>query len=115
MSSLIILLAQTKIIAILEILLMLTGAATIGYVTAWLFYRSVYNKKLKAVDAELDKSKSQVLKFNAELDKSKSQVLKLNAELDESESQVLKLNAELDESKSQVIKLNAENSNLNKK
>ena len=66
MSSLIIPLVQTKIIAILEILLMLTGAATIGYVTAWLFYRSVYNKKLKAVDAELDKSKSQELKLNGE-------------------------------------------------
>jgi len=66
MSSLIILLAQTIGIAIMEILLMLAGAATIGYVTAWLFYKSVYNKKLKTIDTELNESKSQVLKLNAE-------------------------------------------------
>jgi predicted flap endonuclease-1-like 5' DNA nuclease len=80
MSSLIILFAQTKGIAILEILLMLVGAATIGYITAWLFYKSVYNKKVKALDAELDESKNQVSKLNAELDENKSQAFKLNAE-----------------------------------
>jgi predicted flap endonuclease-1-like 5' DNA nuclease len=67
MSSLIILLAQTKGTAILVILLLLVGAATIGYVTAWLYNRSLYNKKMKAADAELNESKGQVLKLNAEI------------------------------------------------
>ncbi|MGK2863736.1 MAG: hypothetical protein ACSLE0_17520, partial [Chitinophagaceae bacterium] len=94
MSSLIILLAQTKGIAIMEILLMLAGAATIGYITAWLFYKSVYNKKLKAIDTELNESKSQVLKLDAELNESKSQVLKLNAENSNLNKELVKMTKE---------------------
>ena len=85
MSSLIILLAQTKALAIMEILLLLVGAATIGYVTAWLFYRSVYNKKLKAVEAELNESKSQVLKLNAENNNLNKKLVEMTKENEQTE------------------------------
>lgn len=85
MSSLIILFAQTIGIAIMEILLMLAGAATIGYVTAWLFYRSVYNKKLKAVDAELNESQNQVLKLNAENSNLNKELVKMTKENEQTE------------------------------
>lgn len=84
MSALIILLTQTKIVAAIEILLLLTGSAIIGYVTAWLYTRSVYNKKLKAVEAELNVSKSQVSSLNAEnstLHKKLDSITKENEEL----------------------------------
>jgi predicted flap endonuclease-1-like 5' DNA nuclease len=96
MSSLIILLAQTKGIAIMEILLMLTGAATIGYVTAWLFYRSVYNKKLKAVDAELNESKSQVLKLDAENSNLNKKLVKMKKENEQTEQLLNEKEDELD-------------------
>lgn len=52
MNTLIILLAQTKGEATIEILSFLLVAAIIGYVTAWLFYKSVYEKRIKAVEAD---------------------------------------------------------------
>jgi len=66
MSALIILLTQTKSAATIEILLLLAGAAIIGYVTAWLYTRSVFNEKSKAIEAELEKLKTQVFNLNAE-------------------------------------------------
>ena len=54
MSTLIILLMQTKIIATIEILSLLLVAAIIGYVTAWLYYKSIYIRRIKAIEAEKD-------------------------------------------------------------
>jgi len=54
MSTLIIFLTQTKIIATIEILSLLLVAAIIGYVTAWLYYKSIYIRRIKAIEAEKD-------------------------------------------------------------
>jgi predicted flap endonuclease-1-like 5' DNA nuclease len=53
MNTLLILLAVTKSVATIEIISMLLGAALIGYLTAWLYTRSVYEKKIELI--ELDK------------------------------------------------------------
>jgi len=66
MSALTILFTQTQTTAIIEILLLLTVAAIIGYVTAWLYFRSIYNKKMKTKEAELYEMKTQVINLNAE-------------------------------------------------
>lgn len=84
MNALIILLAQTKGVAVIEILLLLIVAAIIGYVTAWLYTRSVYNKKLKIVEDELEVSISQISRLNAEnsrLQKNLDSLIKENQEL----------------------------------
>ena len=54
MSTLIIFLTQTKIIATIEILSLLLVAAIIGYLTAWLYYKSIYIMRIKAIEAEKD-------------------------------------------------------------
>ncbi|MFH1298049.1 MAG: hypothetical protein ABIJ04_12405 [Bacteroidota bacterium] len=56
MSILLILLAQTKSDATIEILLLLLVAAIIGYITAWLYYRSIYAKRIKAIESERDEA-----------------------------------------------------------
>ena len=61
MSTLIILLAQTKIISSIEILSLLLVAAIIGYVTAWLYYKAIYVRKIKAIEAEKDELKNQIV------------------------------------------------------
>ena len=43
-------LALTKSAAIIEIILLLLGAVTIGYVTAWLYYKSIYSKKIEIIE-----------------------------------------------------------------
>jgi predicted flap endonuclease-1-like 5' DNA nuclease len=61
MSTLIILLAQTKIISSIEILSLLLVAAIIGYVTAWLYYKAIYVRKIKTIEAEKDELKNQIV------------------------------------------------------
>ncbi len=51
MNTLSILLIQTKSEATIEILFLLLVAAIIGYVTSWLYYKSVYIKRINAVES----------------------------------------------------------------
>ena len=49
-----ILLTQTQISAIIEILSMLLGASIIGYITAWLYYKSKYNKSINGLKLDIE-------------------------------------------------------------
>jgi predicted flap endonuclease-1-like 5' DNA nuclease len=60
MNTLTILLAQTKSEAIIEILYLLVVAAIIGFVTSWLYYKSVYMKKIKGIESEKDELKNHI-------------------------------------------------------
>jgi predicted flap endonuclease-1-like 5' DNA nuclease len=73
MDTLVILLTQTRSEATIEILSFLLVAAIIGYVTAWLYYKSIYVKKIKVIESEKDEMDKQIVKLNADninLDKS---------------------------------------------
>lgn len=63
MDTLIIPLALTKGEATLEILSLLLVAVIIGYVTAWLYYKSIYTKKLKTFEVENDELQSKINKL----------------------------------------------------
>ncbi|MGD0341879.1 MAG: hypothetical protein ABSA76_09265 [Bacteroidales bacterium] len=52
MNTLLILLVQTKSGATIEILFLLLVAGIIGYITAWLYYKSIYVKRIKAIEKE---------------------------------------------------------------
>jgi predicted flap endonuclease-1-like 5' DNA nuclease len=97
MSALIILLVQTKGLAILEILLLLAGAAIIGYVTAWLYSKSLYNKKMKAVESELNESKGQIFKLNTENSNLNSKLAKMTKENEQTEQELSEKDDELDQ------------------
>jgi predicted flap endonuclease-1-like 5' DNA nuclease len=66
MNTLLILLTQTKSEATIEILALLLVAAFIGYITAWLYYKSVYVRKIKAIESEKDELNSQIVNLNAD-------------------------------------------------
>ncbi len=53
MNTFLIILALTKFVAAIEILSLLLVAAIIGYVTAWLYYKSVYARSMKATKSEM--------------------------------------------------------------
>jgi len=61
MNTLIILLAQTKFGATVEILTLLVVAVTIGYVTSWLYYKSYYVKLILTLELEMDELKEHIL------------------------------------------------------
>jgi hypothetical protein len=66
MSNLTILLAQTKGEATIEILSLLLVAAVIGYVTAWLFYKARYAKRIQKISYEKDKLKISIISINTD-------------------------------------------------
>jgi len=52
MDTLAILLVQTKSEATIEIILMLLGSAIIAYLTSWLYYKYIYEKRIKIIESE---------------------------------------------------------------
>lgn len=64
METLVIFLALTKTAAIILMILLLLGAAIIGYITAWLYYRSVYTKIIKGLESEKAELNKQIVKLN---------------------------------------------------
>ena len=86
MNTLIILLAQTKTEATFEILLMLLGSAVIGYVTAWLYYKSIYEKKLEVIENEKHELNNRIVNLDSEIFK-----LKKNLNDKDEETEHLKL------------------------
>ncbi len=66
MNTLIILLEETKSEATLEILSLLLVAAIIGYVTAWLYYKSIYKKVIKSIKSENEEYRTRIFNINAE-------------------------------------------------
>ena len=66
MITLLIFLALTKFVATIEILSLLLVAAIIGYVTAWLYYKSVYARRMKISESEMDKMNNKIGDLNAD-------------------------------------------------
>lgn len=61
MNTLIIFLVQTRMLAAIEILSLLLVAAIIGYVTAWLYSKSKYVKRIKALESAKEKEKEHLV------------------------------------------------------
>ncbi len=88
MSTLSILLIQSRIGATIEIIALLLGAGIIGYVTAWLYYKSIYVRRIKVIESEKDE-------LNIEIAKLYDAKSKLNISLDEKDKEVKNLNLEV--------------------
>jgi predicted flap endonuclease-1-like 5' DNA nuclease len=67
MSTLIILLAQTKSGATIEILSLLLVAAIIGYLTAWLYYKSIYVRRIKVIESEKHELNNHIVNLNGDI------------------------------------------------
>jgi peptidoglycan hydrolase CwlO-like protein len=84
MSTLIILAIQSKGAAILIIIALLLGAAIIGYLSAWFYSKSIYEKKIDIIQAEKDELDRQIAGLNEEISK-------LQENLDEKDKEIEKL------------------------
>jgi predicted flap endonuclease-1-like 5' DNA nuclease len=82
MNTLTILLAQTKSEATLEIILMLLGSAIIGYVTAWLYYKFVYEKKIKVIETEKHELNNRIVNLDSEIIKLKKSLNNKDVEIE---------------------------------
>ncbi len=81
MSTLIILATQSKGTAILVILSLLLVAALISYLTAWLYTKSIYVKKIKIIESEKDELNKQMTILNTEINDLKENLSEKDDEL----------------------------------
>lgn len=81
MTTFVIFLAQTRFAAAIEITIMLLVASIIAYVTSWLYTRSVYRRKIKALETEK-------AEMNSQIDTLYDDKSKVNIVLDEKEKEI---------------------------
>jgi len=67
MDTLAILLVQTKSEATFEIILMLLGSAIIAYLTSWLYYKYIYEKRIKIIESEKHELNNRIVTLDAEI------------------------------------------------
>jgi peptidoglycan hydrolase CwlO-like protein len=101
MTKIFILLAQSATGAVITIILILLVAATIGYVTAWLYAKSVYKPVIKGLEADkenlinnVEGLKAEVKKLHASLDSMNEKVSSLEKELSAKDKEIEALKIE---------------------
>ena len=90
MNTLTILLAQTKSAATFEIIFMLLGCAIIGYLTSWLYYKSIYEKRIKFIEAEKHELNNRIVNLDAEIFNLKKN---LSEKIEEADHLILEIKA----------------------
>jgi len=93
MNTLLILLTQTKVAASIEILLLLLVAALIGYLTAWLYYKSVYIRRIKAIESDKSELNKRVDNLNAESNSLHKNLIEKDHQIEDLTSEVNALKA----------------------
>ena len=81
MNNLLILLAQTKSGATIEIISLLVVAGIIGYVTAWFYNKSIYGKKLEAVESDKHELNNRIVNLDEEVFNLKKNLEEKNIEI----------------------------------
>lgn len=85
MNNLMIIAAQSKMGATIEIIFMLLGAGIIGYLTSWFYYKSIYEKKIMLLEVEKDSLNNQIVNLKDD----KNKLIKSISEKDKRIEQLL--------------------------
>jgi predicted flap endonuclease-1-like 5' DNA nuclease len=81
MNAIIILLGETKLSATIEILFLLIVAGVIGYITAWLYYKSIYTDRIKTIESEKNKLSKDLVSVESENGKLRKTLLAKDTEI----------------------------------
>lgn len=90
MTLLISILAKTQTGAILEIVLMLLIAGIIAFITSYLFYKPIYQKKINALEDEKKELNQHINSLKSEITLIEEELSGLKKELEEKEKKSLK-------------------------
>lgn len=82
MNTLIMLLAVTKSEATIEIISMLFGSAIIGYLTGWIYCRSVFDKKIKLVESDKHELNNRIVNLDGTIVDLHNKILDKNNEIE---------------------------------
>jgi peptidoglycan hydrolase CwlO-like protein len=91
MNTLLILLAQSATTAMLEIALLLIGAALIGFLTAWFYQKSVYTPIIKRLEAEKEELNKKIVGLNSDINSLKGKITELENSISEKNKEIEQL------------------------
>ena len=95
MTQLFILLAQSVTGAVITIVALLLVAAIIGYITAWLYAKSVYTPVIKGLEADKSSLNNQVAGLKDDISKLNGKVDKLNEKISKLEEEIAEKDKEI--------------------
>jgi predicted flap endonuclease-1-like 5' DNA nuclease len=93
MNAIVILSLPTRTEATIEILCLLLVAGFIGYVTAWLYAKSVFSKKIKDLETKRDELRTQLTQQTAALNKAESKLQEKDKEIEHLTKEIAALKA----------------------
>jgi predicted flap endonuclease-1-like 5' DNA nuclease/archaellum component FlaF (FlaF/FlaG flagellin family) len=115
MNTILILFAQTKGGATIEILSMLLGAAIIGYITAWLYYRSVYESRIKIIESEKQELNNRIKIIESENNKLNNRNKVIESENKELNERIKTIESDKHELNNRIVNLDGIIVDLNKR
>jgi peptidoglycan hydrolase CwlO-like protein len=91
MNTLLILIAQSATSAMLEIALLLLGAALIGFLTAWFYQKSVYTPVIKRLELEKEDLNKKIVGLNNDIAGLKSKIGELENAISKKDKEIEQL------------------------
>ncbi|MGQ9620976.1 MAG: hypothetical protein ACUVTX_08345 [Bacteroidales bacterium] len=95
MNTQLIILAQSVTTAVIEIILLLIGAALIGFFTAWFYQKSYYTPIIKKLEDEKDQLNKKIDDLNDEIASLKNRIAGLENTIAEKENEIQGLKEEI--------------------
>lgn len=94
--------AQSVTGAVITIIGLLLVAGIIGYVTAWLYAKSVYTPVIKGLQKEKEDLTEQVANLNRQVEVMKGEIIKLNRTIETQEEKITSLKKVIDEKENTI-------------
>ena len=91
MNAQFIFLAQSVVSAVIEIILLLIGAAGIGFLTAWFYQKSVYTPIIKRLEEEKEVLNKKIEGLNSDIEKLNGDITGLKKTLAEKDKEIAEL------------------------
>lgn len=105
MTQLFIFAAQSVTGAVITIIGLLLVAGIIGYVTSWLYAKSVYTPVIKALEKDKAELITRVEGLNRQVEVMKSQVIQLNSNIETQAEKIKILEFEIEEKNKEIKKI----------
>jgi peptidoglycan hydrolase CwlO-like protein len=91
MNAQFIFLAQSVVSAVIEIILLVLGAAIIGFLTAWFYQKSVYTPVIKRLEEEKEALNKKIEGLNSDIEKLNGDITGLKKTLAEKDKEIAEL------------------------
>jgi peptidoglycan hydrolase CwlO-like protein len=99
MNAQFILLTQSVTGAVVEIILLLVGAALIGFVTAWFYQKSYFTPIIKKLEAEKEELNRKIAELNTKIDGLNADISSLKSKISDLEKTIASKDREIEELK----------------